>query len=180
MKCRLLNLVTAVSLALLVGVAVAWARSYFVPAVWHFGDAAVAWEVSSDRGTLVIERMARPMWNGVSGSWHFAAEGGRPAGVGPRWLRVENVRVVASPPPSAADAAPGPVEYAAIRRVWCDYWVLVGLSVPLPALWLVRRPGALAARRRAAGRCARCGYELRATPDKCPECGTIPTVYTSA
>jgi|SRR5688572_30637265 len=58
--------------------------------------------------------------------------------------------------------------------VWLPYWLLVVISAPLP-LWLAarQRVAFVRARRRARGQCATCGYDLRATPGRCPECGTI-------
>jgi hypothetical protein len=49
-------------------------------------------------------------------------------------------------------------------------WVAVSLLL-LPPAWRVRT---MLRRRRLSreGHCRRCGYDLRATPDRCPECGT--------
>jgi hypothetical protein len=44
------------------------------------------------------------------------------------------------------------------------------LTVGLAVLW---RRAVLKRRRTTVGVCRSCGYDLRATPDRCPECGTI-------
>ena|SRR5688572_26542130 len=50
----------------------------------------------------------------------------------------------------------------------------------LPLAWLARwRRDTRARRRRSTGLCARCRYDLRASGDRCPECGdTIPATTT--
>ena len=52
------------------------------------------------------------------------------------------------------------------------YWVLGIITAALPAvrlaMWWRRR------RRWSEGCCRACGYDLRATPERCPECGTVP------
>jgi hypothetical protein len=61
-------------------------------------------------------------------------------------------------------------------RIIIRLWLIVLCLSLLPALWLY---GTLRYRSRIMqGACPRCGYDLRATPDRCPECGT-PTVRES-
>jgi hypothetical protein len=56
------------------------------------------------------------------------------------------------------------------RAIGLPFWALAGLTAAPPATWLFarHRRRRLDARR---GVCRQCGYDLRATPGRCPECG---------
>ena len=56
--------------------------------------------------------------------------------------------------------------------VWFPHWFLALLFAILP---LMRLRSLLRKRRlNRIGLCQHCGYDLRATPDRCPECGHLP------
>ena len=64
---------------------------------------------------------------------------------------------------------------AGFRAFVVPPWMVAAASGILPALWLHRRVAPWRERRRAtAGLCRACGYDLRASPDRCPECGERP------
>jgi hypothetical protein len=51
-------------------------------------------------------------------------------------------------------------------------WPLAVFAAILPILWFFKRRKT--SRLMRIGRCLRCGYDLRATPGRCPECGRAP------
>jgi hypothetical protein len=179
---RLLNLLTALSLLLFVVVAGLWVRSYFardavrrVRAAAH--GASVEDAVVNGDGVIIYTRT-------VFGEVFF------------RVLAQERVRahfkpgvsVYSQPPESPArlvhrregslagfyagryDADPrGMVGGLPSFDLWVPHWFLAAVTAPLPAVRL-RRYVRLRDRRRR-GLCPQCGYDVRATPQACPECG---------
>lgn len=63
----------------------------------------------------------------------------------------------------------GLVERLQLRLPW---WLTVMLLLAPEGIWLWRLPHRRRQRRSQARLCQVCGYDLRATPNSCPECGT--------
>jgi hypothetical protein len=55
-------------------------------------------------------------------------------------------------------------------RAFVPHWFVIGLTMILPAILLVR--SIRTRRRNRSGLCLTCGYDLRSSPALCPECGT--------
>lgn len=165
---RLFTIAAALSLLLALAVGGVWVRSYWVYDHW-FGDAGhhTIVIIQADGCMMAIRRT---FMGGPNLTWTYrtASRDRIPAadlrdywadatGSGRDPNRVFGIH--------AWDRAQGFI----IRD-----WLALILALLMPVTWLVlriRRPDA----RRRRGLCPTCGYDLRATPDRCPECGTAST-----
>jgi hypothetical protein len=81
-------------------------------------------------------------------------------------------RAAPIPPPSPMT----PLEYG-VQAFAISYWLIVLVTALAPALWicnlLLWRNQIQKEDRPLAKRCLSCGYDMRATPGQCPECGEL-------
>jgi hypothetical protein len=183
-KRRLSTILSALSLLLFVAVCVLWVRSYWVAdhIQWTHRQMESAqyaeryFTLISDRGTFDVSLMVfltqrrlvrqelieRYGGNGVA-QWSYS-------GLAPEVvLRRSKSRWW--PDYDAVDHGSRQARLDRLRALIVPYWRMAVLAAVCPSLWLVRS----LRRRSRDGRCPSCGYDLRATPDKCPECGAVPT-----
>jgi hypothetical protein len=62
-----------------------------------------------------------------------------------------------------------------VRHVGFPHWLPAILFALAPTYWLLG-PRRRERRRRRLGLCLNCGYDLRASPERCPECGRAAAV----
>lgn len=190
MKRALLNLVTALSLLLCVAAAGLWVRSYF----WCDGvrcDVGVggatpgqrALSATTNRGTAYLVRYDLRHTGAVPPSW-TSPESGRPQ-FGLHSTAAYNVGEVGPLGFGYADGSreEGLINPAGVRRIerWrtltFPLWAVAVVTALAPAASAVRYRRRRRERvRRESGLCPACGYDMRATPGRCPECGEGVTV----
>jgi hypothetical protein len=147
---RLLDFLAVLSLLLCVAVVALGVRSYRrTDAAWYANERST-FGVNSETGRVLFV-----LGKGPFPPLGFDTYSGRPQA--PLWHGVKHLVVF-----RAFESGNGS------WTVQVPHWFVAALAAAPPALWLRRRR----ADRRRAGLCTRCGYDLRATPEKCPECGT--------
>jgi hypothetical protein len=181
MRQRLYNLITVVSLVLCIAALTAWLRS-----VHHYDRIDYTrvdrsqrfhrtWIVTSNAGQCtfgrVIFALNQPAANPHPG-WEVqsSARSTSPLLMWPpyRASAFSTEFSFASRTPTGMSVFGTAGSFTDWQEVF-PHWVAVVLFLVVPAIrctrWLRRR------RAERAGHCPRCGYDLRATPDRCPECG---------
>jgi hypothetical protein len=169
----ILNALTLFSLLLCVGMVVLWARSYWytymeITCISPTTDVTVA---AGTSGFYVhIDVLKRP--NHESWSFHFYSYLTREGEYGSArmWWKPTIFNRLGF---SGAGGPPEAMQPPRRIYVWVivPFWALTLAAGLLPTLWLRRR----ILYRSRTGHCTVCSYDLRATPDRCPECGAVPT-----
>jgi hypothetical protein len=192
------NIAAGISLAVAIATARISASSYHSPRTILLDHHGKTWEFCSKRGTMSLsdspQRMfdlmdARQRWDNARLEIHWSKD--RMLEISRQMkqltpyendrmrLQVENRRAIQVLQEARAeqDAAAHTLQSIATsspKELAVAYVSLIAGASLLPSLWLIFA-GARYRRKvqtRRLGLCRTCGYDLRASPDRCPECGT--------
>lgn len=179
MRRRLFTVVSVLSLVLCAALIALWVRSHFVDDGFIVARPRFAAMGRVNRGTLcvmVLNMQSRSTslrylrWNGMLGWDEFPIA---PYAYGPGPLK-NHVRLLGFRLDSGEQAyvfgkPPNTIWKEVPFLLWTiPLWLPCALTF-IPALALLPR----LRRTRPAGHCRKCGYDLRASKDRCPECGTL-------
>jgi len=106
-----------------------------------------------------IQTPEAKLWKGYTSHLGFIAESHR-VGLRPK----------GSPPGTP------PTRFMDTKVVGAPWWFIALALLIMPNLWLRKR--ARMRRNQELGLCVQCGYDLRASPHRCPECGTERVLAT--
>jgi hypothetical protein len=153
------NILAAASLALCAATVLLWVRGSWHRDILSYGTPAIYVEVANPMGR-------------VSLIWVKDEDNQLPGPLGWHYQQLSPDHPIAHL--GSPDWSFGPVDGwkgGWFGIVFLEPWALVTLFSLAPAAWL--SVGPLIRRRRGRlGLCRNCGYDLRATPERCPECGT--------
>jgi hypothetical protein len=167
MKRRLLNLTALFSLVLCVATVVMWVRSHrcsnFVG--WYSPAASRQFGAVTNCGQLILVLHAFPK-PPHSTNQFFTEQRTADASISRVSGWVTSAGWAREFGPFGIGWSPGPSGFTRhVITVPLAFIVVVLMVLPVVA-------ARARLRRRFPGQCAKCGYDLRATPDRCPECGT--------
>jgi hypothetical protein len=184
-KRRLYNLAAAVSLVLCVATVALWARSYCAAdgrevtlKVTDAQNASVTRRsviLSSFRGSMdgtYLWFMGPKVSRAGAGrriDWSVDAWTNQPQDVIPVHDPAERWRASAYRSLMGFGYSQGGRHGERSLSFFVPHWALAALAASVPSLWWLGRRRRRISQRD--GLCPTCGYDLRATPDRCPECG---------
>ena len=95
------------------------------------------------------------------------------------WSHPPSFSIPVTPMPRPGNLPPYymrvPSLFSGIAEFRISWWWIILVTAIVPVVWILRWWKRFN-RQRKLHSCAVCGYDLRATPDQCPECGHIPAV----
>jgi hypothetical protein len=171
----LVNAFSALSLILFFATVVLWARSYD-----HGHERLDGFYRDGKRGYGAVYSWRGGVWLFVSANTGYPQSPetwGRLRGlaweVRTRRLGFTGLAVSETHRPLGIGYEKGIDRWSGQWRLWvASHWLLCLVFGSAPALATIRATRGRWRRRRS-GLCPACGYDLRATPDRCPECGRV-------